>query len=181
MFGYYLKTSAKVLLWHIIAQFLCFCIGFIPFGAIAAKYRIVEVLVSVGMTVGYAMYMYSKFYKVGERDTKSFAEEKPYVMKGAVLCILLLLVSLLLAIIYDASFSANSWLMKFVGFFPFRFWGYAYIAFIKAADGSVAPLYWVLYFGVSLLSCAGGYISGMHRWELGYNFFKNLVYKKKNS
>lgn len=181
MFGYYLKTSSKALLWHVTAQFLCFCIGFIPFGALAAKYRIVDILVSVGMTAGYALFMYSKFYKVGERDTKSYAEEKPYALKGAVLSVLLLLVSLLLAVLYNASFSANSWLVKFAGFFPMRFWGYAYLAFIKAADGSVAPLFWALYFGVPFASSAFGYFSGMHRWELGYSFFKNLVYKKKDS
>ena len=181
MLGYYLKISSKALLWHMIAQALCFCIGFIPFGALAAKYRIVDVLVSVGMIAGYAVYMYSKFYKVGERDTKSYAEEKPYLMKGAVLCVLLMVVSVLLAILYGASFSANSWLMKFAGFFPFRFWGYSCIAFLKAADGSVSTLYWALYFGMPLLSSTFGYISGMHRWELGYNFFKNLVYKKKDS
>lgn len=181
MFGYYLKTSLKVVLWHLIAQVFCLCIGFGAFGAFTTKYKTVDIIVSVCLTAGYAMYMYSKVYKVGERDTKSYAEEKPYFMKGAVLCVLLSLVSLLLAALYAYSFSAPTLFLKFSTFFPFRLWGYSYVGFMKGADGAITPLFWVLYFGVPLVSSMFGYISGSHRWEIGYNFFKNMVYRKKDS
>lgn len=181
MFGHYLKYSGKIVLWHFIAQVVCLCIGFGAFGAFITKYEIVDQLVSVGMMVGYAMYMYSKVYKIGERDTKSYSEEKPYVMKGVVLSILLLLVNLMLAGLYAYSFHAGTLVSKFTAYFPFRLWSYAQRGFIAAPDGSIAPLFWVLYFCVPLVSCGFGYISGSHRWELGYNFFKGLVYRKKDS
>ena len=91
LFGYYLKLSAKVLFWHLIGQLICMCIGFAAFGLLMLNYRIADVLVAVLMTGGYAVYMYSKLYKLGERDTKSYVQEKPYPAKGLVLSLLLLI------------------------------------------------------------------------------------------
>ncbi len=179
LFSYYLKLSGKVVLWHLIAQLVCLVMGVLAFGLLSVNYRWIEIFSSVFLSCGYVAYMYSKLYKVGERDTKSYVKEKPYACKGMVLCVLLLAIGLLLAVLYDASFTATSLLSKFTAYFPFRIWGYSFNAFMQAADGSVSLLYWGLYFIVPLFSCAFGYFSGMHRWEIGYIFFKNLVFKKK--
>lgn len=181
MFLYYSKLSAKVVLWHLIGQVSCMSIGFVAFGLLTANYRIADILVTLLMTGGYAVFMYSKLYKVGERDTKSYVPEKPYPCKGLVLSALLTVLSIVFAVLYAMSFSAGTILSMLLTYFPFRIWGYTYCAFLRAADGSISLFYWVLYFAVPLISCTFGYLSGMHRWEIGYQFFKNLVYRKKDS
>ncbi len=180
MFMYYLKYSCKAVLWHLIAQLICVCFGIGVFLLFTANYRIAEILVGISLTGFYAVYMYSKMYKVGERDTKSYAEEKPYWYKGAVLSVLLLMLNLLLAWLYNASFHAGTILNHLLLYFPFKLWGYSYAGFMLAPDGSISNFYWVLYYLVPFLSCTFGYISGMHRWEIGYHFFKNLVFRKKD-
>ena len=179
MVKYYLKLSAKVNWWHLLGQAMFMAIGFVAFGLLMANYRIAEILASIFMTGGYVIYMYSKLYKVGERDTKSYVQEKPYMCKGIVLYIGLFFISLLFAVLYKASFSTNTLLAYFLGYFPFRIWGYTYIGFMKTAGGAISVFYWILYFGVPLVSCAVGYYAGMRRWDLGYHFFKNFAYKKK--
>ncbi len=179
MFGHYLKLSGKVIWWHFVGQAICMAVGFISFGLLMLNFRIAEIFASVLMTGGYAIFMYSKLYKVGERDTKSYSEAKPYPCKGIVLYIGVLLVGVLLALLYDASFTAPTFATKILLFCPFRVWGYSYIAFLKAADLSISVWFWILYFAVPLCSCAIGYYGGMRRWDLGYVFFKNMVFRKK--
>ncbi len=154
-------------------------IGFGAFSLLTANYPVIHAIVSVSLSCGYAIYMYSKLYKVGERDTKSYVKEKPYPCKGFVLSGLLMLVNTLFAVLYHASFFAPTILVKLLCYFPFKIWGYTFSAFLTAADGSVSILFWVLYYLVPLFSCAFGYFSGMHRWEVGYYFFKNMAYRKK--
>ncbi len=180
MFLYYLRCCTKVVVWHLIAQVICAALGIGAFLLLTANYRAAEIFCAIFLTVLYIVYMYAKLYKVGERDTKSYVAEEPYWYKGAVLSVLLMAVNLLLAWLYDLSFGAGTLLSKFILYFPFKLWGYAYAGFMLASDGSVSCFYWILYYFVPFITCTFGYISGMHRWEIGYRFFKNLVYRKKD-
>ncbi len=175
----HLKWSAKIVLWHFIAQLACAAIGILVFGLLTLSFRWIEIFVSVSLSIGYVVYMYSKVYKVGERDTKSYVKVEPYPCKGIVLYIPLLVVSLIMVILYVAAADALTLIPLLGKWLTAPFWGYCFHAFFYGPNGSISVLFWILYFAVPFVSCAFGYFSGMHRWEIGYNFFKKLVFRKK--
>lgn len=176
---YYLTINAKILLAHFQAQLISCFIGLFAFSYFIS-YDWGKLLAFVFYTGFYIVSMYSKAYKIGERETKSYSEHKPYPLKGLAACILTLAVCLISVLLYlfgDALRGENG-LLYIILLNIFRFWSFNLSPMFNLAEG-IGALWYVLVFLIPTASVFFGYLAGIKRFELGYKFFSKLVYKDK--
>lgn len=166
---HYLKINARMLGAYAAAQGICIAMWFMAFSSFC-EHAWGQVMYTVFFSGFLAIWMYSNAYKIGERDTKSYSENKPYALKGFTICIMQTSVSLLL---FGLSFTGNPVLMGL-----FKLWNYNAVYMI-INGGTLKNIAYIMIFALPVLASFFGYLAGMYRYELGYKFFSKLVYKQK--
>ena len=168
-----------MLLTHIAVQAMSLAIAFLAF-AYLTQYGWGQVFICVFFSCFYAVYMYSKAYKIGEKDSKSYSEHKPYPLKGLALYVLIFIVTLILLAVYflGLSFQETNRAVYLICLNLFRFWNFNIATVLDAGD-SFATLFYVLMFAIPVFSLLFGYIAGMKRFELRARITKAVVYKKQ--
>ena len=181
---HYLKICSKITLMHLIVQVFAVCLGPLVFMVVLGS-SFGWKLMCTALSIAYVVTIYSEAYKIGQRDTKSYSTHKPYAAKGLILPVLTLVISSVLLILYHicflntfASFDAQMWYNAIVKLLTYG-WNFTFEGFRIASDGTIHPLYYVLVFGAPVVSCFLGYLLGMKHYELGYQVFSRLVYKRK--
>lgn len=178
-FKHYLVINSKILLTHFIAQLISCVIGLFTFSNIVA-YGWGRVVAFVIYTGFYIVSMYSKAYKIGEKDTKSYSENKPYPLKGLTMCVLTILVSSIMVVIYlyASNIKMENGILYSVLVNAFSLWNFNLCPMFDFVNG-IGAVWYALAFIIPIASVFLGYLAGMNRYELGYKFFTKLVYKDK--
>lgn len=169
MFKYYLKLNFKFLLKHLFWQLVCLAFSLLVF--ISFIDQVWGQAVASAFFIGfYIISAYSHSYKLGEKDSKSYSEHKPYALKGFTVVIMTLVINLILVLLYFAlSGKATELVLEYFNF---------YLVFLLRAEGALKTVSFVLVFLIPALCSFVGYFAGYHRYELGYKMLSKLVYKK---
>lgn len=182
---HYLDISLKMMWAHVKAQLYSVVFGPLVFYVLLAI-QTGWYIMSVATSILYIITVYSAAYKIAEKDIKSYSTHKPYMLKGVVITLLTLAMTLLLSLLYHLSYSlslANFSLemgLKLILQFGFQWWGYSFIGFRAAADGTISVVYWLLMYLVMPIASFLGYWAGTKRFEFSHTFFSWLVYKKED-
>lgn len=178
-FKHYLKMNFKVLLSHITAQLIALAIWLLAFVYITSK-DWGKVLVCVFLSCFYAVWMYSCAYKIGERDTKSYSEHKPYHLKGFTLCAATVVFGLIFALLYKAGIALEhtNRVAYVVLTDLYSVWNFNLSVFVFFPH-NMGILFYVLSFLITIVSVVLGYLAGMYRFEAGYKILTKLVYKSE--
>ncbi len=174
---HYLGINLKIAANHIGCHLISALIGLFAF-SLFMEHLWGKVLAGVFYSGFYIVRMYSAAYKIGEKDTKVYSENKPYVLKGLVCSVLLLLISLIVVFLYRMGFLTESRGTYLLCVNLFELWNFNFTPFMNAAYG-VAPVWYAVVLLFPVLCVFFGYLAGMKRYELGHKFFTKLVYKGK--
>lgn len=172
---HYLKLNLKMLLEHFIVQTISFVLvifGFLFF----MQYNFGRVVLCIMMVCFYLVWMYSKAKSNGEKDSRSYSENKPHYFNGLVSCGLIFLVCIAFWMFY----AMNAGQTDGVGItarFLLRFWSF-YISAIFDAGGGYETAFYILMFVIPMLSSTLGYIAGMKRIDILSKLTEKIVYKK---
>jgi len=180
---HYLKVCFKMMGTHVITAIFSFMLCPLIFLALLSS-RFGWILMSVATSIGYAIMVYSCAYKVADKDIKVYSTNKPYILKGIVLAIPTLLVTLVLTCVYDFTFAHQfadydlQMKTQLVGRSLFLGWNFMFEGFRVGVGGAVSTFYWVLSYALMPIASFLGYWAGMNRYDFGYKFFSAFVYKK---
>ncbi len=177
-FKHYLKINAKTLLTHVCAQLIALVVWLFAFVYLSSL-SWGKVFVCVFLCCFYAVYMYSCAYKIGEKDTKSYSEHKPYPLKGLTLGIFIVLIGLIFIFIYNiglgyknSHYNAYVWCLNLFSVWNFNVSNLIFYPY------NMGAWFYVLSFGITIVSLFLGYLAGMYRFEAGYKILSKIVYKK---
>lgn len=161
--------------------FASICIFFIELMAVTVVHgtKVGGAIFTVVAILIYASVIYSEAYDAAKRDKKSYTPQKPYLMKGFLLPVGILVLS---AVFYAAYFVAwnghINTIIGFIGNLIFRIW----ISGFKGITGlNEAYMVWYGYLAVMLLPSlvSGiGYIAGLKDFDLKAKFSK-FIYESK--
>lgn len=178
-FKHYLKINLKVLGAHITAQIISVVFWIFAF-AFLSTLEWGKYVVSVFFSCFYFVWLYSCAYKVGERDSKSYSEHKPYPLKGVTMTVLVVVLGVTFALLYHVGIAnqETNRLMYIVCENLLAFWNFNICAFAFYPH-NIGAWFYILSFSLVILAPSVGYAAGIKRLELGYKIMSKLVYKNK--
>lgn len=174
---HYLGINLKIAATHISCHLISAVIGLFAFSLFMGNVW-GKVLAGVFYSGFYIVTMYSSAYKIGEKDTKVYSENKPYVLKGLMCSILVFFISLVAVSFYRIGFLTESRSTYLLCINFFELWNFNFTPFMNAAYG-IAPIWYLVVLILPVLCVFFGYLAGMKRYEFGHKFFTKLVYKDK--
>ncbi len=165
-----------MLLEHLIVQVISLVVA--VFGlSFFMQYNWGKIFITIMTLCFYVVQMYSRAYKLGEKDSKSYSEHKPYPLKGLAICGLVFVVTGVAWVFYKLSIGASDGGVELAFRLLFRNWNF-YIIQLFDFGGKVRALFYVLMLAMPVFSCVLGYIAGMKRFKLMTKFINAIVYKK---
>lgn len=185
MFKHYLKVCSKMVSTHILSEFFMIFACPIIF-AFMLNSKAGWYFMDIAMTIAYTVMIYSAAYKIADKDIKAYSEHKPYIAKGLVIALPIIMITFILTLLYDYTFYHQfadydiEMRMRFIIHNIFRGWNFTFEAFRVGANGEISVFYWILSYMLAPLASFCGYLAGMNRYELGYNIMSRLVYKRKD-
>ena len=184
MVKHYFKICSKMTLLHIGTQIFSLILSLFVFGVMLSA-KAGWYFMSFATSVYYAITVYSSAYKIADKDTKSYSEHKPYILKGLVITIPTILITLILTALYDFSFRHVfldydvQMKTQFIIHNLFMGWDFTFEGFRIGAGASISIFYWILCYGLMPIASFLGYFAGMKHYDFGYKFFSAIVYKKE--
>ncbi len=184
MIKHYFKLCSKMTLLHIGTQIFSLALCLFVFG-VMLNAKAMWYFMSFATSVFYAITVYSSAYKIADKDTKRYSVHKPYIMKGLVITLPTIFITLILTALYDFSFyhefidydvQMNA---QFIIHNLFMAWDFTFEGFRAGADGTISVIYWLLSYALMPIASFLGYFAGMKHYDFGYKFFSTIVYKKK--
>lgn len=188
---HYWDYSSKILLAHLLVQCFAMPIVIFVFGSFLTNSdggvnNFACFLIGIACSIGYIINVYSRSYKLGVRDTKSYSEYTPKWYNGFIFSVPAAVLSVISAfsVMYFEADTSTVFAANLVSVYISKgapaivylityFWNFSFFGF---------KLSWAAYFVIAallpLVSGFFGYFAGMKRFEFGAKFFSKLVYKK---
>ncbi len=158
-----------------------FLLGILIFARVITS-SIGGVIYSAAATVVYFFSMYNTAYDVAVRNKKSYTEEKPYTLKGLILPVGLLIVSMLMCVLdyivwnymtIDGAIVGASGIILNVLFVA---WTFVYNGFLNIASGAMEWYGYAMLGIIPFVASFFGYLAGIKGFDITGVFMK-LVYE----
>lgn len=179
-----LKQSINVIKAHSIISLVAFLFGILIFPAAITR-PVGKIIFSVVATLMYALSIYSSAYECYNRDSKSYTDESPFMLKGLVIAVPLLIVTVIIYALYFLSWrfmsiegvivGASGWINNFL----FLIWTFPFNGFLDLANGVMSWYGYVIIAVIPLISSTLGYLAGFYGFDLSGKI-NQLIYEKKN-
>ena len=177
------KQAFKLISAHAVACFFIFIIGILIFAGLITN-KVGNIVFSTIATLIYFMSIYNHSYEIAQKDKKSYTPENPYMLKGLVLAVGILAVSIILYALYfvawnfmtinEALISVSGWINNFL----FIIWTFPFSGFIKLSDGVMTWYGYIIVATIPFIASSLGYFAGYKNFDL-YSKFLSLVYENK--
>jgi len=182
--GFPLKQSFNIIKTHALISFVAFLLGILIFpSAITNSFG--KIIFSVIATIVYILSIYNSAYEIYSRDNKSYTQESPFKLKGLLMGVPLLILTIIIYTLYFFSWrfmtidgiivGASGWINNFL----FLIWSFPFTGFINLANGTMNLYGYVIVALIPLISSFLGYFAGFYGFDLNAKI-NQLIYEKKN-
>lgn len=168
---------------HASAAVMMFLFGMLIFAAIIT-HNVGSKIFSAITSILYFMGIYNTSYEIALRDKKDYTPEKPFILKGLILPVNLLIITIILYLLYLITWkfmTLNGALISPAGFinnFLFLIWSFPFNGFIHLANGVMNWYGYIIVAIVPFIASFFGYLAGYKNFDI-YGKFLKLVYEKK--
>lgn len=171
---------------HTFSALLCGVFGFGMMWWILDK-PILEIIFSVFAALLYFSAIYSRARDCASRDRKPYSEASPYLLKGAVLSLGIVILNLILWLCYEMAWkylTIDGSLATYSGVFYnviYIFNTFMYTGFINLDKGSMAWYGHIIIYAVPIAAASAGYIAGLHDFLLTEKLTPFIYEKRKKT
>lgn len=179
------KQMTGVIKSHIIAAFCLFFLGLFAESVVYGPKIGMIVFVLIEVLVYFSV-IYANAYKVATHDKKSYTNEKPYLYKGFLLPIWLIIITVLLYIVYYLVWKYMTVDKTFVSVLPrilnliFVIWTYPFNAIIGLKEGFMAWYGYIILIIVPVIISGIGYFAGLKEFDIN-SLISKIVYEEKDN
>ena len=173
----------KIIKIHVYISCMVFLLGTLVFGAMTVN-NAGRIIFSIIAMLFYFIAIYNTSLEIAQNDKKSYTKEKPHILKGLVLPVGYIAVSILVYLLYfitwkymtlDNMIAGNSGIINNM---IFVIWNYVYSGFISFADGAMEPLSYLVTIIFPVIASVLGYFAGMKNFDITEKLTK-AVYEDK--
>ena len=169
---------------HIFTVCPIFIVGILIFAGVITN-DVGSVIYSAVAVIIYFFAVYNKAYDTAKRDMKSFTPEQPYPLKGLLLPVGIIVLSIIIYILYFVSWrfmSIDGTIVRVSGWinnFLFIIWSFPYTGFMELKNGYMSLSGHLLLYIVPIVASFLGYFAGYKNYDITVTFSK-FVFVKKN-
>ncbi len=170
---------------HTYVAFFTFVFGMLFLASIVTT-KTGGFIFSLLATLIYFFAIYNTSFDICKQDKKSYTKTMPHKLKGLVLPVGVLAVSILLYLLYIISWnfisigkeliSVTAWINNIL----FIMWSFMYNSFINLYQGNMSLFGYIIIAVLPFVASALGYYAGYVDFDINEKFLK-MVYEKKNT
>lgn len=170
---------------HTYVAFFAFIFGMLFLASVVTT-KTGGLVFSLITTIVYFFAIYNTSFDICKQDKKSYTKTTPYKLKGLILPIGVLCVSILLYVLYIVSWNFISIEKELIGITAwinnilFIIWSFMYNGFINLYQGTMSAFGYVIIAVLPFIASGLGYYAGYVDFDISEKFIK-LVYEKKNT
>ena len=175
-----IKQIIKLVKAHLSASVLIFIFATMLSGALYGENKIPLVIFSIISLLTYFLSIYSESYAIARQDNKRYTAEEPYMLKGFLLSIGVVILTIILYVIYyfiqKYVPSPNIWTL--ISGIVYVVWTYPFNEIIGLNNGAMAWYGYIIVVFVPVLLSGLGYIAGLKNFDISEKISK-FIYEKK--
>ncbi len=174
------KQVLKLVKAHLSASILIFLFGMILSGALYRENKIPLVIFSIISLLTYFLSIYLESYAIARQDNKRYTVEEPYMLKGFLLPVGVVILTIILYTIYffvHRHVPAPS-IWKLISGIVYVVWTYPFSEIIGLNNGAMAWYGYIIVIFSPVILSGLGYIAGLKNFDISEKLSK-FVYEKK--
>ena len=176
-----LKQVLKLIKAHFAVSILVFIFAMIVSGALYGKSPIPLVIFTIISMLIYFSSIYHEAYNIARQDKKRYTSEEPYLLKGFLLSVGVVVLTIILYIIYYLVWKhmsmSNIWAL--ISNIVYIIWTFAFNGIIGLKEGLMAWYGYIIVVFAPVIFSGLGYIAGLKNFDINEKLSK-FVYEKKD-
>lgn len=175
-----LKQVFKIIKAHFAASILIFIFALMLSGALYGENKIPLVIFSVISILMYFLLLYTEAYGIARQDNKRYTAEEPYMLKGFLLSIGVVILTIVLYVIYYfmQKYMPAASIPTLISGTVYIVWTYPFNEIIGLSKGVMAWYGYIIVVFVPVLLSGLGYIAGLKNFDISEKLSK-FIYEKK--